>query len=488
MSRVSMSRLSVSRADLRQWLAEAEERGELQTVEGAHWELEIGALSQINYRRTHPKALLFDHIKDYQPGSRVLTGSVSNPRLLGSVLGLGWDCTDESLMDALANAPGEWSRRAAEFAPVTVPDGPLLSTVVTKPEIDLTAFPVPRWHEGDGGRYVGTGCAVVTRDYDTGRINLGAYRMQLQDGGRSASVNIEAGKHGAQQLRRWFEAEGRAPIAASLGHHPAYLVAAGVEVPADVSEYGYVGAMLGEPVRTVAGQVTGLPLPHDAELAVEGWVTPDNVRPEGPFGEWTGYYSGSREPVLTIDVERVYHRENPILLGAPPGKPPHDYSYMRTVMKSAIITDGLRKLGLPGLRGVWAHEAGGGRSLLIVSIEQRYPGHARQAAYLAAQLPSAAYMNRFTVVVDSDVNPRDLGEVVWAMCGRCDPGGDIEVMKRTWGSRVDPLTLPGELAFNSRAVIDACRPFERLKDFPEVAESSEDLITSVSRRWPEVLG
>jgi UbiD family decarboxylase len=475
-------------ASLRAWLREAAEHGELQDVEGAGWDLEIGALSQVNYRRTSPKALMFDGITGYPRGSRVLSGTVSNPRLLGSVLGLGWDRSDFDLVETLAAKPGEWAATARDFAATTVTDGPILTHVTAKPDVNLLDFPVPRWHEGDGGRYIGTGCAVVTRDYDTGRINLGAYRMQVQDDGRSASVNIEAGKHGAQHLRRWFEAEGRAPIAVSLGHHPAYLVAAGVEVPADVSEYDYVGAMMGAPVRTVAGQVTGLPLPHDSELALEGWVTPDNRRPEGPFGEWTGYYSGSREPILTIDVERVYHRDDPILLGAPPGKPPHDYSYMRTVMKSAIITDGLRRTGLPGVRGVWAHEAGGGRSLLIVSIEQRYPGHARQAAYLAAQLPSAAYMNRFTVVVDSDVNPRDLGEVVWAMTGRTDPSIDIEVMKRTWGSRVDPLTLPGEIAFNSRAIIDACRPYERLGDFPQVAESSDELIASVTRRWPEVLG
>ncbi|HEY0499182.1 MAG TPA: UbiD family decarboxylase [Kutzneria sp.] len=473
-------------SDLRAWLAEAEANGELQTIEGAHWELEIGALSQVNYRRGQPKALMFDNIKDYAPGQRVLSGSVSNPRLLGSVLGLGWDNTDEDLVEKLAVKPGEWIERAGDFKAVTVEDGPLLSNV--DDEIDLLKFPVPRWHEGDGGRYIGTGCAVITRDYDTGRINLGAYRMQVQDEGRAVSVNIEAGKHGAQHLRRWFEAEGRAPIAASLGHHPAYLVAAGVEVPGDVSEYDYVGAMFGTPVRTIAGQVTGLPLPHDAEIAVEGWVRPDNKRPEGPFGEWTGYYSGSRDPILTIDVEKVYYRDNPVLLGAPPGKPPHDYSYMRTVMKSAIITDSLRKTGLPGLKGVWAHEAGGGRSLLIVAIEQRYAGHARQAAYLTAQLPSAAYMNRFTVVVDHDVNPRDLGEVVWAMCGRTDPSLDIEVMQRTWGSRVDPLTRPGAVAFNSRAIIDACRPFERISDFPAVAESSPELVAQVSRRWPEVLG
>ncbi|MCE7002062.1 UbiD family decarboxylase [Kibdelosporangium philippinense] len=475
-------------ADLRAWLVEAEKAGELQDVRGASWDLEIGALSQVNYRRSVPKALVFDDIPGYVTGLRVLSGSVSNPRLLGSVLGMGWNHTDDTLMAELATAPGEWIRKAADFPAETVENGPLLANVDSKPDIDLLTFPVPRWHEGDGGRYIGTGCAVVTRDYDTGRINLGAYRMQVQDYGRTATVNIEAGKHGAQHLRRWFEAEGRAPIAASLGMHPAYLVAAGVEVPADVAEYSYVGAMLGSPVRTIAGQVTGLPLPYDAEIALEGWVTPDDKRPEGPFGEWTGYYSGSRDPILNIDVERVYYRDDPILLGAPPGKPPHDYSYMRTVMKSAIITDALRRAGLPGLRGVWAHEVGGGRSLLIVSIEQRYPGHARQAAYLAAQLPNAAYMNRFTIVVDSDVNPRDLGEVMWAATGRCDPETDIEVMKRTWGSRVDPLTLPGALAFNSRAVIDACRPYERLADFPVVAESSPELVADVSRRWPEVAG
>lgn len=474
--------------DLRAWLDQADLAGQAQTVRGAHWDLEIGALSQVNYRRTVPKALLFDDIPGYAAGQRVLTGTVSSPQLLGSVLGLGWDRTDFDLLDLLAVKPAEWTSRAAEFAATTVPDGPLLENVTAKPDVDLLRFPVPRWHEGDGGRYIGTGCAVVTRDYDTGRINLGAYRMQIQDDGATASVNIEAGKHGAQHLRRWFEAEGRAPVAASLGHHPAFLVAAGIEVAADVSEYDYVGAMLGAPVRTLAGQVTGLPLPHDAEIAVEGWVRPDDVRPEGPFGEWTGYYSGSREPILTIDVERVYHRDNPILLGAPPGKPPHDYSYMRTVMKSAMITDSLRRTGLPGLTGVWAHEAGGGRSLLIVAIEQRYPGHARQAAYLASQLPNAAYMNRFTIVVDHDVNPRDLGEVMWAMCGRTDPSIDIEVMRRTWGSRVDPLNLPGAVAHNSRAVIDACRPFERLSSFPAVAESSQELVDMVTRKWPEVAG
>src|SRR5262249_27508926 len=153
------------------------------------WDLEVGALSQINYRQKTPKALLFDGVRGYDAGLSILTGSMSNPRLLGSVLDLGWDRSDFELMDTLAGMPGRWAERAREFAAVVVPDGPLFANVIAKDQIDLLRFPVPRWHEGDGGRYIGTGCAVVTRDHDTGRINLGAYRMQVQDEGRSVTVN-----------------------------------------------------------------------------------------------------------------------------------------------------------------------------------------------------------------------------------------------------------------------------------------------------------
>jgi UbiD family decarboxylase len=161
---------------------------------------------------------------------------------------------------------------------------------------------------------------------------------------------------------------------------------------------------------------------------------------------------------------------------------------MRSVMKSAMIQDALIQAGLPGVEGVWAHEAGGGRQLLAVAVDQRYAGHARQAGYLTAQLPAAAYMNKFVVVVDADVNPRSLSDVVWAMCTRTDPAEDIESMRQTWGSRVDPLREKGAPPFNTRAVIDACRPWSRLGSFPKVAEASEELLDRVVRRWPDVLG
>lgn len=474
--------------DLRGWLELAEKLGEVRTITGAHWDKEIGAASEVNYKRPSPPALLFDDIVGYGTGQRVLTASMANARRLGMTLRLGTDLDDRGLVEALRTRPGEWAANASRYPVRVVETGPVRENVFAAGEAGLLDFPVPQWHEGDGGRYIGTGCAVFTTDPETGVLNAGAYRMQVQNDGRAASINIEAGKHGAAHVREWFKREGRAPVTASLGHDPLLLVVAGTEVPGGVSELEYAGAVLGRPVEVILGEVTGLPIPATAEIAVEGWLYPDRKEQEGPFGEWTGYYSGGTEAVLTMDIERIYHRDNPIQLGAPPGKPPHDYSYMRSVMKSAMIQDALIRTGLPGVEGVWAHEAGGGRQLLAVAINQQYAGHARQAGYLTSQLPAAAYMNKFVVVVDADVDPRSLSDVVWAMCTRTDPAEDIETMRQTWGSRVDPLREKGVPPFNTRAVIDACRPYTRLADFPKVAEASRELIDQVLRRWPDVLG
>lgn len=473
--------------DLRTWLAEAERAGDLQYVTGADANLEIGAASQLNYRRTRPKALLFDEIVGYAPGRRVLTSSLASPSLMGRSLGLGADLDDRKLVEALRGRPSQWQAAAGDHSAIEVERGPVFENVVPKDAVNFLAFPCPIWHEDDGGPYVGTGCAVVTTDPDTATVNMGAYRIQVQDDGAAVSINIEHGKHGAQHIRKWFAKEGRAPVAVSLGHHPVFLVVAGTEVPFGVSELDYAGAILGQSVPYVRMPETGLPIPAESEFAFEGWLYPDRVRPEGPFGEWTGYYSGGVAPVLTVEVTGLFHRDDPINLGAPPGKPPHDYSYMRSVMKSAMAADALTGAGLGGVSGVWCHEAGGGRSIIAVALEQRYPGHSRQAGYLAAQHPVTAYMNRLVITVDHDVNPRDLHEVMWAVSTRCDPERDVDIMRYSWGSRVDPLLVPGQPSFNSRMLIDACRPYERLQDFPAVAESSQGVLDRVAQRWPDLL-
>ena len=406
-------------ADLRAWIARVESLGELQHVSGAHWDQEIGAISEINYRRKPSSALLFDDIADYPRGYRVLTGTLSNSRRMALTMGLDPGLDTASLVRALRGKPREWEAAAPRFEPDVLDSGPIFENILRGPDIDLSRFPAPLWHEHDGGRYIGTGVAIVTSDPDSGRINVGAYRVMTQEGGRSATINAEAGKQGRAQYERWFAKEGKAPVLASFGHDPLLLMVAGTEVPNTISEYAYAGAMVGKKLEVVRGQVTGLPMPAGAEIVVEGWLRPDRMMVEGPFGEWTGYYSGSLRPVPLIDIERLYFRNDPIILGAPPGKPPNDYSYMRALLKSAMIQDELVKSGVRDVRGVWAHECGGGRLLIVTSIKQRFCGHARQAGYLTAQCQAAAYMNRWVIVVDDDVDPMNLEEVMWAVMTRC---------------------------------------------------------------------
>jgi UbiD family decarboxylase len=470
-------------ADLREWIACIESLGELQHVAGAHWDLEIGTLSEINYRRKPPAALLFDEIVGYPRGYRVLTGSVSNARRMAVTLGLDSRLDTAGLVRELRGKPLQWEATAPRFEPEVVKTGPILENVVNGSDVDLTRFPAPRWHEHDGGRYIGTGVAVVTSDPDSGRINLGAYRMMIQEDGRTATINAEAGKQGRAQYDRWFAKRGKAPVLASFGHDPLLLMVAGTEVPNSISEYAYAGAMIGQRIPVVRGEVTGLPMPAAAEIVVEGWIRPDRLLHEGPFGEWTGYYSASLRPVPAMDIERLYFRNNPIILGTPPGKPPNDYSYMRALLKSAMIQDELVKIGLRDVRGLWAHEVCGGRLLIVVSIKQRFCGHSRQAGFLTAQCPAAAYMNRFVIVVDDDVDPMNLDEVIWAVSTRCEPSEDIEIMHKSWGSKVDPMLRDPSAPYNTRALIDACRPFEKLDTFPRVAQSTPRQVRETVAKW-----
>jgi UbiD family decarboxylase len=147
----------------------------------------------------------------------------------------------------------------------------------------------------------------------------------------------------------------------------------------------------------------------------------------------------------------------------------------------------LVKAGIPDIRGVWAHEVGGSRLFIAVSIKQRYLGHARQAGFVASQCQTGAYLGRYVVVVDEDIDPSDLQEVIWAMCTRSDPASDIEMIRRAWSSEADPLVRKGSPPCNSRAIIDACRPYEWLDEFPPVVETSPDLLRAIKTKWADVL-
>jgi UbiD family decarboxylase len=473
--------------DLRQWLDTVDEVGELRIIRGADWNLEIGTLSEANYKQPKPPALLFDEIPGYPKGFRVLTAASGSPRRLGVTLRMGTGYTNAELVQALRGKPLEWEGRAADLPPEVLPDGPVKENVLLGDQVDVTRFPTPLWHKYDGGRFIGTGDAVIIKDPETGVVNLGSYRVQIVDE-KHVSVMILPGKHGSQMLRKWYARGERCPIAISVGHDPLLAVLSGIEVVTGMSELNFAGAIIGNRYPVVEGEVTGLPVPAAAEIVLEGFLEEGKTTTDGPFGEWHGYYSGSEYPAHLLKVEGIMHRNDPIILGSPPCKPPHDYSYFRCSMKSAMICDALVKAGVPAVQGVWCDEVGSGRLWITVSIKQQFLGHARMAGFVASQCHAGAYMGRYVVVVDEDIDPTDLKEVIWAMCTRAEPADDIDFIRRAWGSPADPLNPDKKVPKSSRAIIDATKPYEWIQDFPRVAAADPEDIRAVREKYPEVFG
>jgi UbiD family decarboxylase len=474
--------------DLRAWLEQARALGELREVAGADWNLELGTISELNVKKTNPPALLFDRIAGYPAGYRVLTCSTSSPARLASILRLPEARSHQGLVQTLRGKPAQWQARAAQFKPVDVAAGPVLEHRVSGESVDLCAFPAPLWHEGDGGRYIGTGCMVVTRDHDTDWINVGTYRVMIHDRNH-VGLDMIPGKHGAIQYRKHMQAGAPFPVCIVLGADPLGYLVSGIEVPFGMCEYDYIGAILGEPVAVVKGELTGLPIPAGAEIVLEGYAQPGDERIEGPFGEFHGYYPGKAATAPAVRIERVYFRGDPIIVGSPPAKPPNDYSYSKAVMRSALLFDALAAAGVPDVAAVWAHEIGGARMFNVVAIKQRYAGHARQAGHILNQCGVGAYMSRYSVVVDEDIDPSNLQEVMWAVATRTDPATDIDIIQRGMGSKNDPMSIayPYQAPLSSKAIIDACRPFDFLHEFPAVAEASKTLQEKVRAKWKDLL-
>jgi UbiD family decarboxylase len=468
--------------DLRTWLGEVEKIGQLMTVENVHWDLELSTLTEIiNERSKIRPAIIFDRIKDYPQGHRVAVNLVSSVDRLAMTLGMQPGLSDMDFVQA-------WRQQVKKIVPVEarmVSSGPLFDNKQKGKDINLLQFPVPRWHELDGGRYIGTDDLVITRDPEEGWVNVGTYRIMVHGPDRVA-LHMSPGKHGRVHKDK-YHAQGKAlPIAVSFGHHPINFVVASTDVPNRVNEYDYAGGIFGEPLQVVKGPLTGLPIPADAEIAIEGEVAVDDVMPEGPFGEWTGYYASNQPAVPVIQVKALYFRNDPILCGFPLLKPSAGDNLHFSLMRSSLIWNALDEAGVPDVKGVWAHPSGG-RFLTVVAIKQRYPGHARQAGMIASQCRSGAYLGRYVIVVDEDVDIANSEEVLWALSSRSDPAESIEILRRAWSGPLDPRIPRDRVGHSSRAVIDATRPYEWQDKFPKVSGASRELKDKVANDWHSFL-
>ncbi|MBI4455904.1 MAG: UbiD family decarboxylase [Acidobacteria bacterium] len=476
--------------DLRSWLESVRSLGLLRELRDADWDVEIGAITDINAKK-NKYTLLFDQIKGYPDGFRLVTGALLDSKRVALTLDLTPTLNDLELVrtikDRAKSAAGNMDGYSAKY----VDHAPVFENRAEGNKINMLKFPAPKWFEYDGGRYLGTADAIITRDPETGWINVGAYRMMLQDE-TTMSILIEAPRHARLMIRKYWDAGQPCPVAISFGHHPLIHMFAGMEVPPGVSEFTYAGAVRKRSYEVVKGPMTGLPIPADSELAIEGYIV-NEFRQEGPFGEFIGYYGGGTTQSATVKVAAVYHRDKPIILGTCSGRPPHDYTYFRCPMRAALIWDILETAGIQGVQGVWCHEAGYSRAFTVVSIKQLFGGHARMAGHVACQCRPGAVSGRYVVVVDDDIDPSNLDDVVWAMCSRSDPATGIDVIAESLGTPLDPIVdhAPDKdiLEYtSSRGIIFATKPYRKLirNEFPRVVEASKELREKTVRRWKEL--
>ena len=479
-----MQRNDEIQTDLRAFLSAVEDGGEVEHVAGARWDRELGAVTEVLYREKVDKSplLLFDEVPGYAKGMRCLYGMLGSPLRLA--LGLGIDPANSGDRRTMLDTYRRRIKSHEPIPPRTVDDGPVMENVDRDGDVDLLKFPVPIHHEHDGGRYIGTACGVVTRDPDSGRINVGTYRVQV-NGPDIATSYISNGKQGRIQRDKYLKAGKPCPMAIIVGIDPATYIAARYTLSDNVPEFDWAGGLAGRPIDCIEGEVTGLPFPANSEIVLEGEVSPDETAMEGPFGEWTGYYAGDAREEPVIRIKRVYYRNDPILTCAASQKPPHSHLFERCFIRSAGLLDSLEGAGIPDVTGVWVHQAGAGRTFVVVAIKQRYFGHANQAGLVASQVNPTGYVGRYVVVVDDDIDPTDMHDVIWAMGTRTDPKTDFTVLDRNWSSRLDTMVTDEKL-YNSRVVIDACIPYERLETFPRVAQTSPELAAEVRARFPDV--
>ena len=469
--------------DLRQWMAEADRLGELRTVTGASWQEDIGLCAEAVLHADDGPAVLFDEVPGCAKGFRLLMNIFAGRRR-----NMTFGFPDELTKQELSNAYYDAYLRDPKIIPhQVVDDGPVFENIVTGEDVDLTVFPSPVWHENDGGRYIGTGCYSVTEDPDEKWLNLGTYRAMLHDK-RSVGVLMVPGKHGHIHREKYFARGERMPLVMVLGGDPMAFFYGGFEAPYGVCELDIIGGIRGRPIKVVRGKITGLPFPADAEIVLEGYLDPNRREIEGPFAEWTGHYAGGASAAPVLEVEAIYHRNDPILLGVPPmGKGAEEMSRYRAVIRSAVLKQNILDAGVPDVRAVWCHEIGGARMLHGIAITQRYPGHARQAGHIAAQCRAAAYAGKFVVVVDDDVDVSNLEELIWAMITRSDPATSIDIIQGAWTSPADPRVTPEQRAAgditNSRAVIDACRPYHWREQFPMVNAPSAEVARKAREKF-----
>ncbi|HKS67232.1 MAG TPA: menaquinone biosynthesis decarboxylase [Candidatus Acidoferrales bacterium] len=457
--------------DLRDFLRELEKNGELKRISAeVDPILEITEIADRSVKAGGP-ALLFERPK----GSRVplainVVGSEKRMNLALEV-----DSLDEvaarvhSFLD-MQSPQGLLEKvkmlpKLAEmgsFFPKTVRTGEC-QEVVRSDGFSLFEFPILQCWPLDGGRYI-TWPMVITKNPETGKRNVGCYRMQVFDD-RTTAMHWQTQKHGAEHFRsaRLKNPAGKLEVAVAIGADPATCLAGILPIPPDLDEFLFSGFLRRDPVELVACKTVGLEVPANAEIVLEGYVNLDELRTEGPFGDHTGFYSlEGQYPVF--HVQCITHRREPVYLTTIVGPPPQEDYFIGHAIERVFLP--VMKMQHPEIADVAMPAEGIFQNLMIVAIHKSYPGQARKVMNAIWSLGQAMF-TKVIVVVDHDVDVQNSREVVWKALCAIDPERDIQFVL----GPVDTLDHAARRQdFGSKMGIDATRKW------PEEGYSG---------RWPD---
>ncbi len=367
-----------------------------------------------------------------------------------------------------------------DLFPKEVParQAPCFEIEVKNPSFDL--MPVCKCWPDDGGRFI-TMPMVFSRDPRSGATNVGMYRLQVFDS-TTCGMHWHLHKGGAEHLRKMAERGEKLPVSIAIGGGPAEVFSAACPLPPDIYEMMFAGLLRGEPVRMVKSRTNDLMVPAEAEIVLEGYVDPAELRLEGPFGDHTGYYSlADMYPVFHLTA--MSHRRDPIYLHTIVGIPPMEDAYMGEAIE-ALFTPIMKKQ-LPEVVDMHMPAEGVFHNLMLISINKAYPGHARKVMHSIWGLGQAMF-TKLIIVVDANVNIRNYRELAWRALNNVDYSRDVEIVK----GPVDDLDHASQMhRFGGKMGIDATTKWASegfTREWPEVIRMSPDVKAKIDSLWPSL--
>ncbi len=387
----------------------------------------------------------------------------------------------KGLKDAWSKLPV--FKQVLNMGPKVIKKAPCQEVILEGDDVDLGKIPVQTCWPGDAAPLI-TWPLVITRGPHKERQNLGIYRQQVI-GKNRLIMRWLSHRGGALDFREWQQHNPGQPfpVAVALGADPATILGAVTPVPDTLSEYAFAGLLRGSKTELVQCLGSDLQVPASAEIILEGFIYPDDMADEGPFGDHTGYYNEVDQfPVFT--VERITHRRDPIYHSTYTGRPPDEPAILGVALNEVFVP--ILQKQFPEIADFYLPPEGCSYRMAVVTIKKQYPGHAKRVMLGVWSFLRQFMYTKFVIVTDDDVNARDWNDVIWAITTRMDPARDTVMVENT---PIDYLDFASPVSgLGSKMGMDATNKWagETDREWGVPIVMDESIKAKVDARWDEL--